>query len=158
MPSLWQSLKGHERKHTFVFIEFSSEEKGLKGSKFYAKQLTKDQRAQTRAMVNLECLGISPTAVWLSKADKNLAGFLGYIADVMKLPVTGVDVDKVGDTDSTSFVKIGIPAITVHALNQESLKYIYSPREELKLIDSKQYQETYRPLCGYLAYLDLVLK
>ena len=158
LPSLWQSLKDHERSHTFVFIGFSAEEKGLKGCKFYAKQLTEDERAQTRAMVNLECLGISPTAVWVSKADKNLVNFMGYIADVMKLPVSGVDVDKIGTTDSASFAKIGIPAITIHALNQESLKYIHSSRDELKLIDSKQYHETYQLICGYLAYLDFALK
>jgi Iap family predicted aminopeptidase len=72
--------------------------------------------------------------------------------------VSGVNINKVGTTDSASFAKAGIPAITIHAANQEFLKQIHSSRDQLKLIDSKQYHETYQLVCGYLAYLDFVLK
>ena len=35
LPSLFQSLKDLPRRHTFVFVGFTDEEKGLVGSQFY---------------------------------------------------------------------------------------------------------------------------
>jgi peptidase M28-like protein len=44
LPSLYQSLASHPRNHTFLFIGFAGEEKGMVGSEFYAKHLTAEER------------------------------------------------------------------------------------------------------------------
>jgi hypothetical protein len=71
LPSLYQSLATHPRKHTFVFVGFSGEERGMVGSQFYLKSLTPEERSKIRAVVNLECLGLSSTEVWLDGSDQN---------------------------------------------------------------------------------------
>jgi Zn-dependent M28 family amino/carboxypeptidase len=42
LPSLFQSVSGLPRKHTFIFAGFAAEEKGEIGSKFYVSQLSKE--------------------------------------------------------------------------------------------------------------------
>ena len=39
------------------------------GSRFYAKVLAPGERARISPLVNMDSLGLSPTAVWLSHAD-----------------------------------------------------------------------------------------
>ncbi|MBI1750761.1 MAG: M28 family peptidase [Acidobacteria bacterium] len=58
LPSLYQSLSQHPRRHTYVFLAFSGEEKGLVGSEYYAKKLTKEEKSRIHAMVNLDTLGV----------------------------------------------------------------------------------------------------
>ena len=77
LPSLFQSLRDQPRKHTFVFVGFTEEEEGLVGSRFFVNQLEKEQIAKIRAMVNLECLGLSPPEVWGHHADPALMKMYG---------------------------------------------------------------------------------
>jgi Zn-dependent M28 family amino/carboxypeptidase len=66
LPTLYEGLKSLPRKHTYIFIGFTDEERGLVGSKYYVTQMTQAQVAATDAMVNIETLGLGPTKVWLS--------------------------------------------------------------------------------------------
>ena len=158
LPTLFESVSKEPRKHTLVFIGFTDEETGLKGSKFYAKQLADEERQKVKAMVNLECLGISPTSVWASRADPKLTRALNVIAGNMNLQLKGVDGDQVGMTDSFSFDEIGVPTITIHSLTRESLSWIHTPMDRLRLIDLNQYYETYRLLAAYIVFLDITLE
>ena len=74
LSSLYQALSMSPlRNHTYVFVAFTGEELGLKGSRGFVKQLSKEQRGKIQAMVNLECIGASPTKIWLSRSNKLLA-------------------------------------------------------------------------------------
>lgn len=68
LPSLYHALKALPRQHTYKFVAFASEEKGLVGSRLFVKKLSPAQRAETRAFVNLECLGLSSPKVWRSRS------------------------------------------------------------------------------------------
>src|SRR6516165_9895749 len=59
LPSLYQAIKTEPRRHTYIFIGFTDEERGEVGSHFYARQMTKEQVASTDAMVNLDTLGLA---------------------------------------------------------------------------------------------------
>ena len=114
LPSLFYSLSGLTRRHTFVFVGFSAEEKGLVGSAYYARHLTSEQAGRIDAMVNMDSLGLGPTEVWLSHADQRLVNALTTVAATAKLPVSRMDVDKVGSADSESFAPLKNTSITVH--------------------------------------------
>ena len=58
LPSLYEAVKGQPREHTYIFIGFTDEEKGLVGSRFYVRQMMKQQVAATDAMVNMDTLGL----------------------------------------------------------------------------------------------------
>lgn len=158
LPSLSESLKGIPRKHTLVFVGFAAEEEGLVGSTFYANQLSPQQIANIRVMVNMDSLGLGPTRLWLSHSDKELASKLGAVANAMKLPFGVVDAERVGDEDSTPFRKRHVPTVMLHSITQETLSVIHTGKDNLSAIRADDYYDSYHLIAEYLAYLDARLE
>jgi peptidase M28-like protein len=157
LPSLFESLNKAPRKHTFVYIGFTNEEEGLIGSKFYVKQLTPEEAGKIRAMVNLECLGLTPTKVWAHHADPKLLQGLANVAAAIHSPIQSVNVENVGDDDADSFRARKFPTITIHSVTQETLSVLHSPRDNFSAMNADYYYESYRLIAAYLAYLDETL-
>jgi len=157
LPSLLQSLSDSPRKHTFVFIGFTAEEKGLVGSKAYADHLSQEDRAKIQAMVDIDTLGLSSTKVWATRADKKLLEELLRVAYSMKLPLEAVNADRVGKADSFSFDKYKIPTIAIHSITQQTWRLLHSDKDTLAVLQLDDYYDTYRLLAVYLAHLDNVL-
>lgn len=154
LPSLYYSLSAVSRRHTFVFVGFTAEEKGMLGSDFYAGRLSPEQRARIKAMINMDTLGLGPTEVWATHADRSLLNALDNLAHAMKLPVSVMNVDQVGSSDSESFAKYKIPRITIHSVTQETWPILHSTKDKLDEIKMDDYYASYRLMAGYLAFLD----
>ncbi len=154
LPSLFYSLRHQPHRFTFLFVEFAGEEQGLVGSQYYTKQLSPEQRARIKAMINLDTLGLTPTKVWVSHADRELLVLLERVAHRLDLPLAGVNVDGVGTADSESFAKFNIPRITIHSVTQETISILHSKRDKLDAINIDAYYSSYRLLAAYLAVLD----
>lgn len=135
---------------------FTDEEKGLVGSADYVKHMNREQRANVAAMVNLDTLGLAPAEVWASHADKNLLQALATVAS-MKLPISVMNVDGVGSSDSESFHDSNMPALTIHSVTLKNFSILHSPKDTLQTVQLNDYLETFRLMCGYLAYLDIYL-
>ena len=157
LPSLLFSLSGQKRHHTFVFVGFTGEERGLIGSEYYVDHLSPDERDHIEAMVNMDSLGLTPTKVWASHADKALLDALASVAAASKLPVSTVNVDKLGTTDSESFASYHIPRITLHSVTPEIMQVLHSADDTMLAINLDDYYDSYRLIAGYLGYLDGVL-
>ena len=153
LPSLYQGLAVTPRKHTFIFIAFTGEEKGLLGSKEYVRQLGRD-KSRIKAMINMDTLGLTDTEVWVSRADPKLVNLMSSVAGYLKLPVSAMNVEKVGSSDSESFRNAHIPAMTIHSLTQSTLRILHSPNDQIKEIHLDAYYRTYQLVLGYLAILD----
>ena len=125
LPSLFQSLAGSPRKHTFVFVAFSGEEDGLLGSAFYVKQLPKDQLSKIEAMINLDTLGLGPTEVWVSQSDPLLVNRLIVVARLLNLPITGINVSGFGESDEESFIREKVCAITIHSVTPQTAHVLH---------------------------------
>lgn len=158
LPSLFENVASSPRKHSFVFVGFTDEEQGLSGSKFYVKSLADEDRGNIRAMVNLETLGLAPAAAWISRAHPTMEEAFINASRALKMPVHAVNVDAVGDTDSTSFMEAGIPAITIHSLRQETLPILHTPNDKLSNIQWDDYFAAYRLISFYISYLDMALE
>lgn len=158
LPSLLQSLSNRPRHHTFVYVGFSAEEQGMLGSGYYAQHLTPEQRAHIAAVINMDSLGLGPTKVWETHADKTLLDDLGHVAVFMKLPLQAVNVEKVGTTDSESFVPYDIPRITLHSVTQQNWRVLHSSNDRLAAVKMADYYDSYKLIVAYLAYLDFALK
>ena len=154
LPALLYGLSGQERHHTFVFVGFSAEEKGLVGSAYYVNHLPPDEPARIKAMVNIDSLGLGPTEVWRSHADKRLLEAIVAIASTLNLPLSPMDVEKVGSSDSESFAKLNVPRITLHSVTQTTLPILHSTNDQLSAIKMKEYYDSYHLILAYLAYLD----
>jgi len=156
LPSLYESVRIEPRQHTYVFIGFTDEEQGLVGSRFYARNMTPEQRAATDAMINLDTLGLAPTEVWTHRSDKRLTSALIEVAMFLKLPLSGVSFENVGSTDSESFRTRKMPSITIHSLTQksENSQILHSRKDKLSAMNLDDYYGTYHLLAVYLGYLD----
>jgi hypothetical protein len=154
LPSFYESLAGTSRSHTLVFVGFAGEERGMVGSESYVKQLTPEQRKQIVAMVNLECLGVTSTKVWATHSEPFLMNILLAVAHSLQLPLSGVNVERVGTTDSESFAHYKIPRITIHSITQETWPLLHTSRDNIKAIHTDFYYDSYRLIAAYLAVLD----
>ena len=105
-------------------------------------------------MVNLECLGVTSTKVWTSHSEDILVRMLVAMAHSMNLPIAGINVERVGTTDSESFAKYQIPRITIHSLTQETWPLLHSDKDNIKAIKPDLYYDSYRLIVPYLALLD----
>lgn len=158
LPSLYQSLKGAPRRHRFLFIAFADEEQGLLGSKKYVGALPAADRQKIRAMINLECLGMQPPEVWVSRADNRLLNLYAAAAHSLGLASIGADVDRAGDDDSHPFLSAGIPVLTIHSVTSQNIRTLHSPADTLAAINRDYYYASYRLAAAYLAYLDGALE
>ena len=154
LPSLYESLKTDPRKHTFIFVAFAGEEKGLVGSRFYVSKLTLDQLKKIDAMVNMDTLGLGPSEVWVSHSDQKLVSALHGMALGLKLPLTGVNVDGFGESDEESFIRSKVPTITIHSLTKQTIRVLHSSRDNYGAVHFDDYLNSYRLLSGYLVLLD----
>ncbi|MGI9101970.1 MAG: M28 family metallopeptidase [Terriglobales bacterium] len=156
LPSLYEAINIRPRQHTYIFIGFTDEEKGEVGSHFYVKQMTAEEVAKTDAMVNMDTLGLAPTEIWLSHSDKFLAEVLVYVAGQLKLPLSAVNVDQVGSSDSEQFAARNMPRITVHSLTQKTWdeRILHTSKDQFSAIHLDDYYQSYDLIAAYLAVLD----
>jgi hypothetical protein len=158
LTALLDSLGGQLRHHTLIFVGFSGEEKGLVGSQYYVDHLTHEQRAHIEGVVNFDSLGLGPTEVWASHADKALLDALGLVAYASKLPVSAMNVPEGATADSESFARYQIPRITLHSVTQKTWPILHSPFDKMAAIKMNDYYDSYKLIAEYLAYLDDALK
>jgi Zn-dependent M28 family amino/carboxypeptidase len=153
LPALYQSLRARKRNHSFVFVAFADNGNNAAGAEYFARNLTRSQLDHAEAMVNVDALGLSPTKVWSAHSDKDLVHSLMIMVYALKLPASQIDIAAVGHTDSDSFAARKIPQITIHSLTQQNVATGATTQ-----FRPNNYYDTYRLLCGYLAYLDQILR
>jgi Peptidase family M28 len=158
LPSLYESLATAPRKHTFIFVGFTEEEKRLRGSEFYVKHLTAEETARIRALVNMDSLGLGPTKVWASRADPALLNTLVAVAEALHLPLQGVSMDQVGRDDTSPFASLKVPNISIHSVTQETWQILHTPKDAMASVKLPDFYQSYRLLAAYLAYLDETLR
>jgi Zn-dependent M28 family amino/carboxypeptidase len=157
LASLYEALAVARRRHTFLFVGFTAEEAGLVGARGFVRQMSPDEKDRLRGMVNLDSLGLSATKVWVSASDRKLVDLLASVALALRLPVEGVNADRVGSDDAHAFAAQKIPTISIHSVTQATLSVLHSPEDTLRVVNLDQYYDTYRLVLAYLAHLDQVL-
>jgi Zn-dependent M28 family amino/carboxypeptidase len=157
LPTLFESLSSHPRRHTFVFIGFTDEEKGLLGSRYYVGQLNDERKARIKAMINLDSLGLTSTLVRVDQSDRELAGWLNGVAHHFGFPLQGYNLRGAGD-DAQPFATSKISTITIHSVTADNYTVLHSRHDNFTAIDLDDYYETYQLLAHYLANLDILLK
>lgn len=158
LPTLYESLSAEKRHHTLVFIGFTNEEEGEIGSQFYVNKLKKEDLAKIAAMVNMDTLALGPTEVWASHADPALTESIFSVARSMKLPISVMNVENVGSTDSEQFRAKKVPAITVHSLTTATFPILHSKKDDFPPVKMSDYCDSARLIAAYIAYLDVTLK
>lgn len=154
LPSLYESLRETPRRLTLVFVAFTDHQKGLRGSTAFAKSLGGQGPDGVRAMINIDCVGLDPTEIWMKRSDQNLVTELARVAQSLKAPMTLVNRGDSTQVDSDSFADKHIPTIDFHSIRHETATLPNSDKDKLDLVKMADYANTYRLLAGYLAWLD----
>jgi hypothetical protein len=154
LPSLLESLDKVPRRHRFLFMAFTGEEEGLLGSAAYVKGLSKEQLLQIVAMVNIDSLATGPTKVEVVRGDNRMLLALEAIAQTLHLPLSAVNVHRVGRSDSDSFQNAGVPSVGIHSLTQETFPLLHTIRDRMDQVKLDDYYDSYKLLAAYLAFLD----
>jgi Iap family predicted aminopeptidase len=154
LPSLAEFMREKPRRHSFDFVGFAAEEKGLLGSAAYLKALAPEARKQIAAVVTMDSLGMTSTKCWPNSSNPELMGMAAHLAHAMKVGFSGVNVDAVGMTDSMTFHRAGIPVLSLHSVTQETWRLINSPRDVWASLSWADYYDTHRFVSALLVYLD----
>ena len=157
LPTLYESLKQHPRKHTVVFIGFAAEEQGLVGSKYYVNKLRKEERALIHGMVNLDTIALGPLKVWVNRSDKRMVQLVLSVAQATGIPIKGVNLEKVGTSDSQSFRAADVPVIDFHSITTQTFPVLHSWRDNLHAANLDEYYRSYQLIAAFLAHLDTQL-
>lgn len=154
LPGFSAFLRRSPRRHTFEFVAFAAEEKGLLGSHAYLKSIPKAERKQIAAVIIMDSLGLTPTKFWPNGSTKELAVEAARIARALKLDFSGVNVDRVGTTDSEPFKDANIPVLCLHSVTQETWPIINGSKDVWSAVSWKDYYDSYRLISALLVYLD----
>ena len=155
LPSLFESLHRRQRRLTFVFAGFSGEEDGLLGSKAFVKLMNAEDKANVKAMIDIDCLGLGPTKIDVQHADQRLVEAVARVADGTNLPIGVMNIGRVGMSDAASFRQIGVPTLEFHSLTKETLPLINGFRDRASELRPSDYADSYRLIGSFLAFIDV---
>jgi hypothetical protein len=153
LPSIFQALRPKLRHHRIIFVAFADHGNETAGADFFVAHMSRSELDHVDAMVNLDALGFSPTKVWTAHSDKDLMRALVTIMYALKIPASQVDIESAGATDSAPFAARHVPQITIHSMTQANLETGRATQ-----FRPANYYDTYRLVCGYVAFLDESLK
>lgn len=160
LPHLYRALAIERREHSFMFVGFGHATLKEQGSHGFLRRLDDERRENIRAMVDLKGLGLGPTAVWVSQADRDLRQDLYAVAKALGLPLQSVRFYTNVTADSKAFRFWGIPAITIHSFDKENARMLeqsYRDRDPSQ-VDMGAYFDSARLIAVYLGYLDDTLR
>ena len=179
LPLLAESLNSAPHRETIILIAFAGHDHGMAGASFYLKQLTEEQRAQIRAMIQIEKIGRTAAAYALPQpATANIVSVgrrqavmqngpepttltkvLPIAARSLKLPEDPKLINDISATEARVFDEAKIQSIVIHSASYATItppgkvEQVRMTRTEL---DPKLYTDTYNLLCVYTLYLDRV--
>jgi aminopeptidase YwaD len=109
---LAQVLAARDEPFTLHFALFGAEELGLYGSRHYVDQLSDAERANIRAMINMDMVGVGEA--WrFGGTDDLVQRALAATSDMGEraLPLRG---PQSGGSDHASFLAAGVPALFIY--------------------------------------------
>ena len=150
---LYKTLRQLRPQRTFVFVAFGGEEAGLKGSRAFVDNIAKAERTSYCAMINFDSFGLGQPQIIEEISSPKLTTFVGKVAQESKVPFSAARLG-IGDSDSTSFKRGGIPAVTLHGLSNEWDKIIHTGNDQASRIRSASLYLGYILGINVLARLD----
>ena len=143
VANLFQALQDVPTDATLVFIAFAREEEGLIGSRRYVDSLSAEERAKIDAMINLDTLAVDGTFSWQNNSTRPL---LDRFAEVSRESGRALDERRLngGDSDSSSFRRAGIPAMTLYGASEGVIfDVVHGPNDNMRAFKLEHYKNAY---------------
>lgn len=127
---VYRAFRDLSPNKTLVFVAFGREEEGLVGSAAMAREITKDNKKQYCAMVNIDSLGMGYPQVTDENSSFKMGQLAETLAEKMKLPFSHSSF--VGaNSDAHSFKSKGIPTMDIHGLTSRWRSYLHSSSDSV---------------------------
>jgi len=149
----YASLKEAPLRKTVLFVAFGKEERGLVGSRAMVSAIDKEQSKHYCAMINIDSLGLTTPQIMDNASSNKLTKLAGNLAETMKIPFSHAILGG-ADADSTSFVRHGIPAVTIHGLNPNWKSILHTTYDQPQRINAQDVYQGYRLALAMLARVD----
>jgi Iap family predicted aminopeptidase len=153
LAHVYRSVKDLPLKKNVIFVAFGKEEEGLVGSSGMAGGIKKEQAAEYCAMINIDSLGMGVPATLDNVSSKKLIDFTVALAKEMKVPFVQAPING-ASSDSASFISKKIPAVTIHALNDDWRKILHSNNDQASKINHESIYVGYRVALALLVRVD----
>ncbi len=153
LAHLYATLRDALIKKTILFVAFGKEEKGLIGSRAMANAIAKDQRKQYCAMLNIDSLGLAAPQALGNASSKKLRELAAKTAGEMKIPFDSATVTG-ADSDSSAFLRVRIPAVTIHGLSDKWRSILHGPNDQLSKVNPDSVYLGYRLVLAMLVQID----
>lgn len=153
LAHVYRTVKELQLKKNVVFVAFGEEEKGLVGSSGMAGAIGKEQVAEYCAMINIDSLGIGAPQTLDNVSSEKLIDFTAALAEKINAPFARSRVDG-ASSDSASFIKKKIPAVTIHSLNHDWRRILHSSNDNPSKINHDSVYMGYRLVLALLLRVD----
>jgi hypothetical protein len=138
----YRSIRQRPVHKKVLFVAFGREEEGLLGSKAMVRAIPKEDLPNYCAMINIDSFGLARPFALENASSKSLMTLAKKTAEELKIPFYTVPIMH-GDSDSSSFVARGIPAVTLSGLSNDWMKILHTSSDQ---------QSKVIPLSVYLGY------
>ncbi|MDQ3799691.1 MAG: M20/M25/M40 family metallo-hydrolase [Acidobacteriota bacterium] len=153
LANLYRTIKDFNTQKTFVFAAFGKEELGLLGSNEMAESIPVEKRGQYCAMVNFDSFGLTYPQAMTNISDSKLIELAKETSKEMKIPFADAGIEY-ASSDSASFRKQKIPAISLHGMTANWQDYLHTSRDKVENVNSRSVYIAYRYALNYLARIE----
>jgi acetylornithine deacetylase/succinyl-diaminopimelate desuccinylase-like protein len=151
MAHLYRTLKDVPLRKTLLFVAFGKEERGLIGSRAMVDAIPRDQLSRYCSMVNIDSLGLAAPQVADNISTAGLRELAETLAGRMRIPFAHGYLD--GTSDSASFLRRQIPALTIHGLTSDFRSIIHTPNDQTARVNAQSVYLGYRLALAMVAHL-----
>lgn len=148
LAHIYQTLQQFSHLKTVQFVAFGREEDGLIGSKKMVRSLAEESLPNICAMINLDSFGMGLAQGADNLSSRSLIDLASRLTEGSEFPFRHGHVP--GDSDSSSFLKHKVPAITLHGLGDGFQKILHGSRDQLDQVRMDSL------LLGYRLTLELI--
>jgi Peptidase family M28 len=153
LAHIYRALREVPLNKTILFVAFGEEEKGLFGSVAMVDPIKKTQAMEYCAMINMDSIGLDVPQVIERISSKKLVDLLASLAKEVNIPFerryfTG------GSSDSDSFIKKNIPAITIHGLSSNWKYILHTGNDKAEKVKVENVYQCYRLALALLVRID----
>lgn len=153
LAHIYRTLKDVPLNKTVLFIAFGEEEKGLVGSAAMVEPIKKEEAANYCAMINMDSFGLDDLQVIEDISSKKLVKLVENLAKEEKVPFKRIYFSG-GSSDSDSFLKKNIPAITLHGLSSNWKNILHTGFDKVTIVKPEGVYQGYRLALALLVDID----
>ena len=129
LAHLYRTIRQVPGHKNVMFVAFGKEEAGLLGSKAMVRAIRKEEVPRYCAMINIDSFGLSRPFALANASSKKMMALATKAAEELKMPFYTVPIQQ-GDSDSSSFIDKGIPAVTLSGLSNDWRTILHTANDQ----------------------------